>query len=360
YTKLKKDIFEIINNLDNNLIQTGSIVLIKPNLLAPSKIEQAITTHPLIIKIVCEYVLDKGGIAIISESPAMGKFKKNMKDCGVMDAINGMDIKIKDFIESREISVDSSINKIEIAQDVFDADVIINLPKLKTHSQMMLTLAVKNLFGCVIGLKKPEWHFKIGENRTVFAELLFEIYKAIKPKINLIDGILVMEGRGPGTGGTPRRLGILMGCSDALSLDRAVCDMLSVSHDFLLTNKVGKACGYNEEIIINGNMPKINDFKFPPKGDITFGPAFTRSFLRRNLTKRPATLNEKCKLCGECLKICPANAITLGTTEKRLKFDYDKCIRCYCCLEVCPHSAINIDKPWLGRVINKIGSKFIG
>jgi uncharacterized protein (DUF362 family) len=154
YTRLKKNIFEIISALDNDVIKSGNRVLIKPNFLEPAMIDQAITTHPLIIKIVSEYVLDKGGRVIISDSPGRGKLKKTMKECGVLDVINGMDVEIRDFIESKEIYVDSNIKKIEIAKDVFEADVIINLPKLKTHSQMMLTLAVKNLFGCVIGLKK--------------------------------------------------------------------------------------------------------------------------------------------------------------------------------------------------------------
>lgn len=370
YKSLRNDIFEILSALDANIIKHGSRVLIKPNILAPSKIEQAITTHPLIIKAVCEYVLDKGARVTISDSPGLGKLKRNLKECGVLDVIDGMDVEIREFTESRELTIgdnSSSINKIEIARDIFEADVVINLPKLKTHSQMGLTLAVKNLFGCVIGLKKPEWHLKIGENKAVFAELLIEIYKAIRPKINLIDGILAMEGRGPGSGGIPRRLGVLMGSTDALSLDRAVCEMLCVPHDFLLTNKVGAQLGFNEEIIISGSLPLIKDFKFPPSDDIlkTFGSAFIGKILRRNLTKRPVSIDEKCKLCGECIKICPPKAISNTSLShppsqtKKLKFDYDKCIRCYCCVEVCPHSAMNIDQPLAGRLINKIAKRFM-
>jgi uncharacterized protein (DUF362 family)/Pyruvate/2-oxoacid:ferredoxin oxidoreductase delta subunit len=358
YKRLKQDVFEILSALDLDLIRFGSKILIKPNLLAPSRIEQAITTHPLIIKCVCEYVLDKGGKVVISDSPGMGKLERNMKECGVSDVIKGMDVEIREFVESREILTDSVFKRIEIARDVFETDVVINLPKLKTHSQMSLTLGVKNLFGCVVGFRKPQWHFKVGENRAVFAELIFEIFNAIRPKINIIDGILAMEGNGPGTGGIPRRLGVLMGSSDALSLDRAVCDMLSVQRDLLLTNKIGGALGFNEEVIIDGNMPKITDFKLPPEADITFGPAFMRSALRRNLTKRPSCIDENCKLCGECIKICPPKAIT--NINNKLTFDYNKCIRCYCCLEVCPHSAIKIHQPKVGRLIGKIANKFIG
>ncbi len=138
--------------------------------------------------------------------------------------------------------------KIEIARDALEADVLINLPKLKTHSQMLLTLGVKNLFGCIVGFGKPQWHLRAGVDREVFATLLVRIYQAIRPKLTILDGILAMEGEGPGRGGQPKELGFLLGSADAVALDVAVCRLLGLGEDVLLTNKMAgtvRAAGWS-------------------------------------------------------------------------------------------------------------------
>jgi len=219
YDELKPVIFEIIDYVSGDMIGKNSRVVIKPNLLAPASPDKAIVTHPLVIKAVAEYVLEKGAVPQISDSPAMGSFERILKESGIKNALNGLPVEFKEFKTSVVIDAGKPFNKIEIAQDVISADVVINLPKLKTHTQMLLTLGVKNLFGCIVGRKKPEWHFRTGVDREMFAGLLVKIFRAVKPSFTIIDGILAMEGQGPGKSGVPIELGVLMGSADTPAID---------------------------------------------------------------------------------------------------------------------------------------------
>ncbi|MDP2168210.1 MAG: DUF362 domain-containing protein [Thermodesulfovibrionales bacterium] len=361
YAKLKADAFEILSGLDRGLIKPGANVLIKPNLLTAAKEEKAITTHPLLIKAVCQYVLDKGARPQVSDSPPLEPLEKVIKAAGIADALKGMGVSIKEFKDSRKVMSEGKFRGIELAEDALDAEVIINLPKLKTHGQMMLTLAVKNLFGCVVGMKKPEWHFRVGEDRMLFAELLLSIYQALSPRINLMDGVLAMEGNGPGAGGTPRHLGILIGGDDALSLDVAASRLLGVDPFTVPVIKKAHEAGLINEFEIKGGISPVKNFMLPETADLMFGHRVAQRFLRRHLTSRPKSIRGLCMACNECVKMCPAKAISPCKTPKAkqpIEFDYEKCIRCYCCLEVCPHGALKIDEPLLRRALKKAGGRY--
>lgn len=349
YKELRPNVFELLSSLDSGLIGKGSRVLIKPNLLTAAKEEQAVTTHPLVVKAAVEYVISKGGNVQVSDSPPLGSFDKIITACGLKEALKGMPVSVGEFRASRKAASHGRFKNLEIASDALDAEIIINLPKLKTHSQMVLTLAVKNLFGSVVGMKKAEWHLRVGDKRELFAEMLVAVYRSLLPAINLLDGILAMEGDGPGTGGTPRRLGVLLGSDDALSLDIAACRMVGLDPFELPTNRAAREMGLIKEYEVLGPLPEVRDFAFPPPSDILFGPKFTHKFMRRHLTTRPSSVKDICKLCGECVRMCPAGALKGGRRE--LEFDYDKCIRCYCCIEVCPHGAMKKEVPVLRKAV---------
>lgn len=358
YDKLRDDVRDVLEALGHVDISTGTKVLIKPNILAPAHPDRAMTTHPNVVRAVVEYALDKGAVVQVSDSIAMGTFPKAIKDCGYEDALSGMPVKLVELTRSTAVMTKGPFGNIEISADALEADVIINLPKLKTHTQMALTLAVKNLFGCVVGARKPEWHFRVGEDKELFAKLLVSIYDVLRPSINLMDGILAMEGTGPGTRGIPRHLGLLIASTDALSLDTAICEMFGLKPDALMTNMAAKKLGLEGEgfeVTTEGHTCEIGDFDIPETTDLLFGPRFARGFLRRHIASRPVNLLDACKYCNECVKICPAEAIT--NPGKKLVFDYNKCIRCYCCVEVCPHAAMikhdTIIKKMLGVVIER-------
>ena len=353
YDKLRPMISELLDDLVGDKVRNKSRVLIKPNLLAPARPEKAMLTHPMIVRASVEYVLKKGGVPLISDSPAMGSFDRVLKESGIREALKGLDVECREFKRSVAVDVGPPFNKIEIAEDVMNADIVLNLPKLKTHTQMLLTLGVKNFFGCIVGLRKPEWHFRTGVDREMFARLLVRIYAAIGQSVTLLDGVLVMEGQGPGKGGLARHLGVLMASVDAVALDMTVCRMLGIDPESLLTNRLAAETGLlSTDTTVDGEVPVIKDFRMPEITPLVFGPKSLHGFMRRHLVQKPVCDDAICRLCGECWKYCPARAITVE--KEKLRFDYDKCIRCYCCIEVCPYGALSAVETAYGRIARKI------
>jgi uncharacterized protein (DUF362 family) len=158
----------------------------------------------------------------------MGSFDLILRMSGIRDALRGLDCECRPFQNSVRVDIGEPFGAIEMAEDAVRADVIVNLPKLKTHSQMLLTLAVKNLFGCVVGYRKPEWHMRAGIDRQAFARLIARIGRTLRPAFNILDGVLAMEGQGPGMGGVPRKLGVVLSGRDPFAVDRVVCRMLDL------------------------------------------------------------------------------------------------------------------------------------
>ena len=347
YATLKPLVFELMDSIAGDRIKKGMRVVIKPNLLAAFRPDRAVVTHPLIVKAAAEYVISKGVRPQISDSPAVGSFEKILKESGIKDALKGMDVEYKEFKEFVSVDVGKPFGKIEIAKDAVNADILINLPKIKTHQHMLLTLGIKNLFGCIVGMRKPEWHMRAGVDKEMFATILVRIYQTLKPAINIYDGILGMEGQGPGKSGDPREIGVIVGSNDAPAADRVISGMLGVDPDLVLTNRIAVE-QVGDEIIVDGEIPRIENFRLPEMTPIVFGPKVAHGFFRRHLVQRPECDKSECQLCGECWKYCPAEAITHD--KKRIYFDYDKCIRCYCCVEVCPHAALKAVETLTGKV----------
>jgi len=353
YHTLKPIMYQMIDALGADLIQPRMRVLIKPNLLLAAGPEKAVVTHPLVARIAAEYVLDRDAYPMIADSPPLGSFEKILKECGYSDLFKDLDVEFKSFETSAKIDIGEPFGSIDLAADALEADLIINLAKLKTHSQMLLTLGVKNLFGCVVGYKKPEWHVRAGIDRTIFARLLVQIYRALNPAITIVDGILAMEGQGPGKSGKPRQLDVLIGCRDAFEADRAICQMLNMDPDTLLTNRVAKELGLvPETAYIQGDFHMINDFMLPDLGPLMFGPAFLQKLMRKHFIQRPVVKNQLCSHCGECRHYCPATAI--NSQVDRITFNYDRCIRCYCCIEICPQGALSAKETLPGKIIRQM------
>ena len=168
---LKRAVFGLLDRIASLRIEKGARVLIKPNFLAPARPERAMTTHPLVLRAAVEYVLDKGGRPLVADSPGMGTFERLLREGGYAEALKGLDVDVRPFKETVRVDIGEPFGRIEIAREALAADVVVNLPKLKTHTQMLLTVGVKNLFGCIVGLKKPEWHMRSGVDRHMFARL---------------------------------------------------------------------------------------------------------------------------------------------------------------------------------------------
>jgi uncharacterized protein (DUF362 family)/ferredoxin len=334
-------------------IEGGMRVLIKPNFLAPAPPERAMTTHPLLLRAAVEHVLARGGRPTVADSPGRGSFENLLNRGGYAQALSGLDVAAQPFRETVKVDIGEPFGRIDLAREAVEADLVVNLPKLKTHTMMLLTLGVKNLFGCVVGMAKPEWHMRSGIDRKLFARLLVQIHRAVNPAVTLIDGILAMEGEGPGRSGSPRRLGLIAAAASAPALDAAVCRLLGVRPAELPTHQAALAAGLIAgEPVVRGDFLPVTGFHLPVLAPLTFGPRRLQRLMRRHLVQRPEAIRGRCRLCGECWRCCPARAIS--PYAETVWFDYDRCIRCYCCIEMCPHAALKTVETPVGRAARKL------
>jgi uncharacterized Fe-S center protein len=194
-----------------------------------------------------------------------------------------------------------------------------------------------------------------GEDAKAFARILVDVYRIVQPSLTILDGIVGMEGNGPNSG-RPIPIGLILASGDSLSLDQVICDLLGISRKSLLTNRVALDQGLaKEEIDALGEKVKdvkIPSFQFPTLSRVNWGlPGFFSRALKNALTSKPAVVEEMCKNCDECTKICPPKA--LSRKEKDLVFDYKKCIRCFCCLEVCQEGAISVQPGWALKMVGR-------
>jgi len=337
-------------------VQKGNRVLLKPNLLYGKAPEKAVTTHPSIVKGMIKIVREGGGIPVLGDSPSVGGLVKTAEKAGVKRVADEMNCPLIEF--DRPVLCpkggERHFKQLEIDQAILEVDVIINLPKWKTHGQTLLTLGVKNLFGCVPGPRKALWHLRAGEDRRLFAQVLVDLYQIVKPPLTVLDGIVGMEGSGPNSG-HPIPLGLILASNDALSIDQVVCDLLGISRKALPTNRVALEQGMGrDEIDVLGERiedVRVPHFQFPPSQADCSLPGFIRKALKNALSTKPVIEEEKCVLCDRCVEICPPRA--LKRREKGLSFDYGECIRCFCCQEVCSEGAITIKAGWAVKLISR-------
>ncbi len=351
---LKEKVAGLLTAAAGGAVSAGARVLIKPNLLTAARPDQAVQTHPLVVRAAAEWVIARGAVPTVADSPAAGSFKRVLGQGGHLQAFEGLGVPLQEFRRSVPVDIGPPYGSIELAEEAVRADAVINLAKLKTHSMMLLTLGVKNLFGCVVGVRKPQWHQRNGVDRNRFARLLVQIHYAIRPAVTLVDGILAMEGQGPGKSGRPRHLGVLAAGRDAAAVDAAVCRMLGVDPERLPTHRAARALGFiAQDPVIAGDVPRIEGFRLPDQGAVLFGPKFFQGFSRRMIVQKPVVDPERCRACGECGRICPAGAVS--EDGACVRYDYDRCIRCYCCVEVCPHAALSVRTPPLGSFLRRLG-----
>jgi len=349
---LESILFEMFEAMGGSALGRGSRVLIKPNLLSPATPEQGILTHPAIVRAAVVYVLEKGARPLVADSSAVGSFERIIRWSGIGEALKGLPVVCHPFTRSVPVDIGDPFGRIEVAEEAASAEVIFNLAKFKTHTQMLLTLAVKNCFGCIVGYRKPEWHMRAGIDRQRFATLLVQLCRTLRPTFNLVDGIVALEGNGPGRGGLPRPLGVLLAGRDPFAVDAAVCRMIGIDPATLPTLRAAAALGCPpEDPAIDGDLTPIRDFRLPALTSLVYGPKGLQRLARRQLLRRPVCDDALCRLCGDCWRICPAGAI--APEEAPLAFDYDRCIRCYCCVEVCPFGALSTAEPLLGRIVRR-------
>jgi uncharacterized protein (DUF362 family)/Pyruvate/2-oxoacid:ferredoxin oxidoreductase delta subunit len=342
-------------------VKKGDHVLLKPNLLYGKAPEKAVTTHPSIVRGMIQIIREAEGIPFIGDSPSIGSLMRAAEKAGIKRVADEMNCPLVEFDQPvlPPKGGEKFFKQLEIDRTVLEADVIINLPKWKTHGLMLLTLGVKNLFGCVPGTKKALWHLRAGEDRKVFAQMLVDLYEIVNPSLTLLDGILGMEGNGPNSG-HPVQLGLLLASRDPVSLDQIVCELLGLPRESLPTNRVALEKGLAKDgIEVVGERVeevRIPHFRLPTLSEPAWNlPGFLRRALKNALTSKPVFDEELCDNCDQCIRACPPKA--LKRKVRGLVFDYGECIRCFCCQEVCPSGAITIKPGWASKLVNQVRSK---
>ena len=359
YPKIK----EAINLLGgiHSFVKRGEKVLLKPNFLIGRIPEKSVNTHPAIVGAVAELVMDAGALPVIGDSPQLGSALRVAEKCGVAEIAKELGIEIIEFEPTAVTHPEGKHFKhFTVGKAVLEADKIINLPKLKTHSLTFLTLAVKNMFGCVPGARKAQWHVRTSQKGVeYFSRMLLDLYTLINPTMSIVDGIVSMEGKGPGFG-KPRDLGLIFAGTDAIAVDSVISTVIGGDPEQFPTLKVALKEHYGtarlNDIEVLGEMTdevKIDDYQFPPQ--ITEIKGFLKifmGFLKGQVTTHPFIESEKCKECNNCVEACPLNCII--SHEGGFVINSKECIQCLCCMEVCPHGAIGLKEGFLIKLFKHL------
>ncbi len=247
--------FELLGGIES-FISKGDKVLIKPNMIAPKPANCATQTDPVVIIELAKIMLDFGARPFVGDSPAWANMKACAEAIGIVEPLNKLGVQIKQLRKPVNRRLEHSGAKIGISSIALDADKIINLPKLKTHQQLVATIAVKNMFGCVSGKAKAIWHYRKGATFDDFCTMLIDIYKLLDPVITIVDAVIVMEGPGPIIG-NPKQLGWLAASVDPIAAEVVCCDLIGILPQQLplirTAQKVGFGCADKQNIQVVGD-----------------------------------------------------------------------------------------------------------
>lgn len=340
-------------------------ILIKPNLLNASSPERAVTTHPELLRAFLRWLKRRGAARmVVGDSPGWQSQELVGLRSGIKDAALSEGAEWADFSEGLEVECPEGklVKRFVLARALSEADLLVSLPKLKTHHLMYYTGAVKNLFGLVPGLQKSAFHLRFPD-RKEFSAMIADLALAARPDFSLMDALVAMEGPGPNNG-RPIRLGLLLASADALALDWTAASL--VGYDPAQVPYLAALAGRGayisgpEDIETTGLDPdavRPESFELIPVLHETdfFArhlPAWLHRIVKNCTVARPRFDHETCVRCGGCVKICPAKALAIRPSENggdRVEIDYEKCIRCYCCHEICPEDAIRLVKTPFAR-----------
>lgn len=365
---------QAIDNLGGieNFVKPNQTVILKANLVGKYNVEKAATTHPSVVGAVGKLCKTAGASRVIIADSAGGPFTEGYmngiyKTTGMQAIAEEFGLELNQNYNSLDVTCpDAKVGKkFQICECLEQADVIINVTKLKTHCFTGFTNSVKNMFGAIPGLAKVEMH---GQYRTldVFGDFLYDILDYFKGKLvlHVTDAVVGMEGAGP-TSGTPRQIGAIVAGSNPVSVD-AVCARLMNLDPLSLPNIAkGVDRGYIssnlDDIQVLGEKVDdlvVKDYKtvipdgFKPL--VNYVPKCMQNTVHKLMTRRPVIKRKECKGCKKCHDHCPVGAITMeqkkGETVAKARIDYSKCIRCFCCQELCPFGVVKV-KSGLGYKI---------
>ena len=366
YASVEGAISQLLDSMGGvaRFVENGDHMALKVNLLRKALPQEAVTTHPGVVAAVAARVVNRGATALIVDSPGGGfrYSEKNLRDIYVAAGMDraaessGATLNMDTAYQPVSCPEGELIKHFEVIRPVVEADGVINLCKLKTHTFMGMTGAVKNSFGVIPGLSKPGYHAKLADTER-FAGMLLDLSRLVAPRLTIMDAVVAMEGDGPGTG-APRPVGFLLGGVNPLAVDVVAEEIIGLPrvHNPILceAEQRGLTPTRLDQVTVVGVDPKslrIPKFKLPTTRiggtGLSSGNWLQKRLeplFKNGLSRRPVVDNNRCIACGACVKGCPMAAITLvGSGKKRCAaIDDSSCIRCYCCHEMCPEAAVRL------------------
>jgi uncharacterized protein (DUF362 family)/ferredoxin len=318
------------------------------------------------VKRLCEILISKGAIVTIGDSPG-GLFTESVlktvyKETGMTVCLETGAI-LNFNVGTKVVKTDGKVVKnLDSSNWLDEQDVLINYSKLKSHGMMALSASVKNMFGTVPGILKPEYHYRF-PNHEDFANMLIDINEHYKCKLNIIDAVVGMDGNGP-TQGNPKLIGAILASTNPYALDVVAANIIKLPIDnvFTITESIKRGLTTDfEGVILNKPIDEIivEDFnnilpgknmEFTEKFKGPFGKIIT-PLISKILTVKPKVKKKECIGCKKCSNICPVQAIEM--INKVPKIDRDKCIRCFCCQEFCPVGAMKVHKNKIVKLLTK-------
>jgi len=347
--ELQGTIEKLIHNLGGieSFVKSGQSVLIKPNLLTDRMPEQAVTTHPEVVRAIIRLLRKHNIKPSVADSPAnVVKIERVWEKTGFKAMCDEEHAPLVNLEKEGAVNFEVDGFSFSIAKPVLDADLIINVPKIKTHILTILTAAVKNMYGTVPGFQKTTLH-KLYPTAPKFGKLIAAIYRHVTPHLNIADAVLGMDGEGP-SAGRVLPLGLLAASRDAVALDLTLCRLYNIDPavvPYLKYLSIDKYVeGKERKIDIVGSS--FNDFEYrnwitPSTLRIRMIPGWLVKMLEPFIWIAPSISN-KCIKCGQCVKSCPVNALSLTSGMTKPVLQRKKCIGCCCCHEICPEKVISM------------------
>jgi uncharacterized protein (DUF362 family)/NAD-dependent dihydropyrimidine dehydrogenase PreA subunit len=324
---------------------SGKKVLVKPNILNSRSPERGCTTHPSIVRAVTKWLLNAGAQVTVGDNPGAsgrGANERCARGSGIAEAAIGCYENISRDGVATEVE-SRFTRQLVISRAALDADIVVSLPKFKTHGLTQITGAIKNMFGIVVGGEKGRMHAVTGSYRD-FSEVLVDIYQIRIPDLVIMDAVVGMEGNGPSAGDL-RRIGKIIASDDGVAVDAVMTTMMGKRPEKIQLLKVAAQRGIGQidvsKISIIGDLEVIEDFRMPS----TFlchvtGRLANNRLVRLFIDHKPVIMEDKCKGCRECAEVCPVGAISI--IDRIPLINRKICIQCFCCQELCPNEAIEL------------------